>query len=72
MRRERSPEAEAKKALELSRKIVATKWAAYRAIMSGGKFCIGDKEVYRSVRKRLKSAFREVPERLERFILLDE
>ena len=68
-----SVEDRARRVSEEVREVTVTKWLAYKSIMTGGIFSIGDKKTYESVRKRLKAMWRYQPEceeRLSRFRLI--
>lgn len=60
-----------KEILEREHSLVAIRWAAYKTIRNGGVYSIGNKQIYDSVRKRLKKMFMEDEEKLSRFRYLD-
>jgi len=51
--------------------IIRMRWEAYKVIEAGGIYPTRDKDLYKSVRKRLKSTFRD-DEKLSRFKLLED
>jgi hypothetical protein len=69
---ERPPKRTATEISEWVIKCIKVRWSAYKTIQGGGTAYCGDKEMYKTVRQRLKRMFQGNEEKLSRFKLLED